>query len=350
VAEQDMKEGRYAQALKGLEAAVIDGDESAVAPLLQVYAMNPEAVPRDETREGGVLQKIVAGPDAPPEAALLLGQMHESGKGFPPVAQKALDYYRQAAKKGSVAAYAEMARCYQKGVGTPADPDQAFDWASRAYAAGEREKSVPIIQELMQSAPDRVAKGVQEMFDRESVAPGGGYAEKRIEGPSIAQLKMNLAKYLDSKGKLGQAARYYAQSGSKDPAIAKRFAELTASHPCETCGGAGKVQDTIACPTCGGKGDLTCGHCDGFGKILVPGAPPCTACGGSGKISQDGRVVTCPTCEGSGKGKDSVTKKDCTFCVRGRIACPDCVRGRLTIMKECPDCRGKGSRALADRD
>jgi DnaJ-class molecular chaperone len=132
-------------------------------------------------------------------------------------------------------------------------------------------------------------------------------------------------------------------------AAAQRHVELTTAHPCEVCGGAGKIQSSTPCPSCGGKGTVMCGVCDGRGYSLVPGTPPCTTCGGSGNMVQDGHRISCSACGGTGKGKGSVIKQSCTQCVSGRAPCRECVGGRITLLKECPECHGVGSRALADR-
>jgi hypothetical protein len=59
--------------------------------------------------------------------------------------------------------------------------------------------------------------------------------------------------------------------------------------------------------------------------------------------------VTCAACGGTGKGKGSVMKKTCTFCVNGRMTCPDCTNGQIFILKECPDCRGAGHWTMAGK-
>lgn len=349
VAQEDLAARRYGEALRWLEASVNDGDASAVAPLLSIYAMDTEAVPRDREREAGLLQRITVGPDAPELSWMLLARLYESGEGLPRSLEKAFTCYLRAGEKQSVSAWVETARCHLRGSGTPVDLDRARDWAIRAYAAGERERSVPMLVELMQRAPDRTASRVQELFANETVAAPAGFEDIRIGGTSVSQLRMQVAKFLEQKGAFGAAARLYAQSGSDNVAAAHRHAELTAVLPCEPCGGEGKIHTSIACPTCGGKGTVTCSGCDGRGYSLIPGTPPCTTCGGSGGIMQESRRVACSVCAGSGKGKGSVIKQPCGQCSHGRASCRECVSGRIKVTKVCVDCRGVGSRALADQ-
>jgi DnaJ-class molecular chaperone len=109
------------------------------------------------------------------------------------------------------------------------------------------------------------------------------------------------------------------------------------------------VQVSVPCPTCGGTGKHICSFCGGTGYILVPGSPPCPTCGGSGTMVQDRKVVVCAACGGTGKGKGSVIKQDCSHCNHGYIKCTDCVDGVIKVTKECPDCHGKGTWSLVDR-
>jgi TPR repeat protein len=349
VAGEELAQGRYAQALRRFEAGVMEGEAEAVPQVLKLYAMSRTDVPRDAAREAGVLERILTAPDAPPNAGMLLARLYESGEGVPLSAGKAFACYLRAAEKGHVPAWPEVARCNLRGAGTAADAAKALEWAGRAFAAGEREKSVPILIELMERQPERATEAVQEMIEQENVSAGHGYRETRVEVPGESRLRMLLATRLEQLGKLGQAARIYASVGKADPAAAQRHAELTLAHPCETCGGAGKIQVEVPCPTCGGKGGLPCSQCGGRGYSLAPGPPPCTTCAGSGGVMQDGRAVKCSACGGSGRGRDSVTKKACPACTRGQMPCPDCTGGKLKIPKECPECHGAGHWTMADR-
>lgn len=349
VIEEDLAKGRNAQALRWLEAAVMAGETEGVTKLLALYAMSREAVPRDLAREAGVLQRILVAPDAPPLASMLLARLYEEGGGVAASPENAFACYRRAAEKQHVPAWAEVARRYLQGDGVPQDLDQARDWACRAFSAGDQAGAIPVLLELMRSAPDRAANAVLELFEHEQVAAPAGFQDTRLRGSSMAELQMLVARYLDQKGRFGQAAQLYAKSGSHDPGAMKRHAELTAVRPCETCSGAGKIRTTAPCPTCGGKGTVLCPVCDGRGFSFVPGSPPCSTCSGSGQIQQDGRNFACPTCGGTGKGKSSVIKQPCPSCSQGRTACRECTGGRIVSMKECPDCRGHGSRALADQ-
>lgn len=347
LASEDLAQGRDAQALRRLEAAVMDGEAEAVPEVLKLYERRE--VPRDPARETGVLQRIVTAPDAPPNAEALLARHYESGLGVAPSAEKAFACYSRAAAKGYEPAWPEVARCDLRGMGTAEDPDGALDWAGRAFASGEREKSLPILIELLERQPERATGAVQAMFDREEVVVGHGYRETREEMLNLDRLRGLLARRLDEQGRFGPAARFYAAAAKNDPAVARRYGELTTGHPCETCGGVGKIQVAVPCPTCGGTGETPCSHCEGRGYVFVPGAPPCTVCGGSGSVLQDGRRVKCAACDGLGRGHDSVTKKDCSFCAHGRVPCPDCTGGKRQITKECPDCHGAGHWTLADR-
>jgi TPR repeat protein len=348
ISREDSAQGRFASALRWLEARIGDGESDATGPLLAIYAMDETTAPRDLAAEFGVLQKIVTAPDAPPLAWLLLGRLYEDGTAGEQSSPKALACYRRAAELQSEPAWLEVARCCLRGVGTPIDLDASRAWAGKAFAAGEWEKSVPMLTELMRRAPERTAPALQELFEHEQTAAPAGFSDGRTTAGGVAQLQMRLARYLDQKGMFGAAAKFYARSGSRDPGVLHRYAELTASHPCETCHGHGEIRLFKPCATCGGRGTVLCNLCDGRGYTLVPGAPPCAVCGGTGGMVQDGRAVVCAACSGTGKGKSSVTKRDCTHCAHGRVPCSDCENGQITVTKECPACHGRGSRSLAD--
>ncbi|MEO6003646.1 MAG: hypothetical protein ABIZ04_05880 [Opitutus sp.] len=348
VAQEDVGAGRLSEALRWLEASVTDGDRSAVPEILKLYAKERDVLPRDIAHEAGVLIRITNAPDAPPLSWMLLARLYEAGEGVPASPEKAFRCYRRAADGKYVPAWPDTARCYLRGVGTALDFDQARDWAIRAFEAGAREESIPLLLELMQRAPDRAAAAVQELIEHEQVAAPAGFQDTRIGGPSMATLRMTLAKYLDQKGSFGAAARLYAQTGAHDAAAAHRHVQLTTVRVCSVCGGGGKVQSSVECPTCGGKGTVMCGSCDGRGYNFVPGTPPCATCSGAGSVIQDGFRALCSACGGTGKGKGSVIKQSCTQCSAGRATCRECVGGRIILSKECPECHGVGSRALAD--
>ena len=348
VASEDVAQGRYREGLRWLEARLEDGETAAIPELLRLYSLDPDTLPRDLEREAGYLQRITVAPDAPPLALMLLARLYETGGGTAVSPEKALACYLRAAALRHVPAWVEAARCHLRGLGTAVDLDEARKWAVKAYAAGEREKSAPLLFELMQRAPDRTAAAVLELLEHEQIAAPAGFEDVRQKGTSVSTLRMQVAKYLDQRGSFGAAAKLYAQSGGHDAAAEHRHAELTAVHPCEVCGGTGKVQSSVPCPTCDGKGTVLCALCDGRGYNFVPGSPPCTTCGGSGATVQDGHAVACAACGGTGKGKGSVIKQACTQCVAGRVVCRDCVGGRIKRVKECPECHGVGSRSLAD--
>ncbi|HYP17934.1 MAG TPA: hypothetical protein VEQ65_12050, partial [Opitutus sp.] len=262
--------------------------------------------------------------------------------------KKAFGCYQRAAEQQHPLAWVELARCHLEGDGTSVNLDAARDCATKAFSAGERERAVPCLIELMKRAPERSADAIQTVLEMESVASPAGFNDVRTYGPGVAQLQTMLARYYDQRGLFGRAARLYTQSGSQDPDVLSRHAELTAVRACETCAGAGKTQSSVACPTCSGKGSVQCGECDGRGKLLIPGSPACSTCGGSGGMVQDGRAIACGTCNGTGKGKGSVIKQSCAACVAGRVPCRACTGGRILITKDCALCRGSGSRALAE--
>lgn len=347
VSLEDVARGKYREGLRWMEARVDDGETAATTELLKLYALDTDTLPRDRDREAGYLQRITLAPDAPPLALMLLARLYEAGGGAAS-SEKAFVCYSRAAALKHLPAWAEVARCHLRGMGTATNFDEARDWAVKAYAAGEREKSVPILFELMRQAPDRAAAAVLELLEHEQTVAPAGFEDVRQTGTSVSALRMQVARYLDQRGSFGAAARLYAQSGGHDVAAQRRHAELTTVHPCEVCGGAGKVQSSVPCPTCEGKGTVLCGVCDGRGYSFIPGSPPCATCGGSGATVQDGRAVACATCGGTGKGKGSVIKQTCPQCIAGRAICRDCVGGRIKRVKECPECHGAGSRSLAD--
>ncbi|HYD83330.1 MAG TPA: hypothetical protein VEA63_04745, partial [Opitutus sp.] len=124
VSEEDFAKGKHDAALPWLEARASDGETEAVAPLLVIYAMTADAVPRDAAREAATLQKIAVGPDAPAEALVLLARLYESGR-IERSAEKAFVCYQRAAEKGHIAAAIEAAERQLRGVGTTVDLDAA---------------------------------------------------------------------------------------------------------------------------------------------------------------------------------------------------------------------------------
>jgi TPR repeat protein len=349
VVKDDFEKGRYGSALRWLEGAVAAGDLDGVPKLLELYGMSREAVPREPAREAEMLQRIIVAPDAPPLATQLLARKYESGGGVPASATKAFELYHRAAQSGYAPAFADLARCYRKGLGVTQNPDEARVWAVRAFSSGEVDAGLPLLIDLMDSTPDRTATAVQEMFEQIQTSAPAGFADKRVTGPGVAKLQLMVARYFDHAGDFSKAARLYGQVSGGDGAAAHRHTELVTAHPCETCGGVGKIKTFVPCPTCGGKGTVVCHVCDGRGYKLVPGTPPCTTCGGSGAVVQNGHTVSCSACGGTGKGKGSVIKENCTACSNGREPCRDCTGGQIPSMKECPDCHGTGARALADQ-
>jgi TPR repeat protein len=348
VAQEEYRQRRFVPAERWLEAAAADGDAAALPLLLELYQKHGDVTEADAGRKIEVLNQVVDAGDPPADAWILLGRLYEQ-RDPPGSAAKAAACYAKAAGKGSAKANLEMARCAMLGIGAPANLERATDAAAAAFKAGEREGAARWLIEGLRQAPDRTAGAVQRLFGDESIVGGGGYMESHVvDGPLVSQLKAQLARYLDQMGQYGQAARFYAATG--DAAAKHRHAELTAVHACATCGGAGKVKESVPCPTCGGKGKQICSFCGGSGFIYAPGTPPCSACGGTGTMMQDRKVVACSTCGGTGKGKGSSIKQDCTHCEHGYIRCAECTNGVIWVTKECPDCHGQGSWSLANRE
>lgn len=348
VAEQDLAQKRFAAARRWLEQALTEGEASVVGPLVDLYAKLPLADAEDARRRAAMLERVTDGPEPPAAAWLALGLLYE--RGDPPGSSpaKAFASYQRAAQAGMPAAELEVARCAMTGFGCVRDPELACAAAGRALRAGLREPAAALLNELMAAVPAAVASAVQRVFEQETVNTGGGYMESRmIDGPMVSALKGKLARYFDQLGQFGKAAKLYAAAG--DAQAATRRAELTTVRSCQACGGKGEVQVAAPCPTCGGKGQQLCSFCGGSGSILAPGAPPCVTCGGSGAIAQERRVIACGACAGTGKGKGSVTKRDCADCEGGQIRCSACVNGSIKAPKECPECRGRGAWSLAER-
>ena len=349
VAAQDLQAGRVGQALRWYEAGAMEGAADSVSPVLALYARPANEVPRDPKRQMDVLQRVLTGRDPPPEAWRMLGELYETGQGIARVPAQAFACYSKAAEKGLVAAWPDVARCWQHGIGTPANLDHALDWACRAFEAGEEERALPIILQIVQRDSERAASRVATMLSREGVATRGGYHEKRLLAADLKALRLKLARHFDEKGNYARAANLYVGGSQGDAAVEKRLSELHESHPCDTCSGSGKIRTAAPCSACGGKGTLVCHRCDGRAFSFEPGSPPCTSCSGSGSVVQDGRPVSCATCGGTGKGKGSVIKKECTECSRGRMKCTECADGQIPLIKECPECRGAGTWTLATR-
>lgn len=346
VAGEDLRARRFDQAGRWLEPAVLEGDPTAVPLLLDLYQQAGAPTVEDVSRQIGVLQHVVAKPDAPAEAYMMLARLYERSDPGPGGARKAFGAYGEAAAKGSAEGQLAVARGALKGVGTPVNLDVAREAAAAAFARGQVEAAAPLLGELLRLSPERTAATLAQLLDPQMTA-AAPYTEKREEGPGVAQLKGQLARHLDSVGQYGQAARYYA--GARDPVGARRHAELTKVRPCPTCVGKGRVPDSAACPTCGGKGHQNCTYCGGEGTIQTAGTPPCTTCGGAGTLIEERRRVTCGSCGGTGKGKGSVIKQDCAHCEGGHIRCPACTDGRVQLTKECTECGGKGAWSFATK-
>ena len=62
------------------------------------------------------------------------GEYSSGGFGYDPV--KSFEYFLQAAQSGHLKAMHSVARCFEDGEGTAADPDKALEWAQRGAALG----------------------------------------------------------------------------------------------------------------------------------------------------------------------------------------------------------------------
>lgn len=119
--------------------------------------------------------------------------------------------------------------------------------------------------------------------------------------------------------------------------------DSTGKVDCGTCGGSGRVREE--CPNCRGMGKAqktrlrNCGHCHGTGesdiKAIGGGFKSCSYCRGTGQV-EERYYDTCPTCGGSGKGRE-VT---CSHCHgKGEVTCSRC---HGTGHAVCSNCEGSG--------
>lgn len=95
---------------------------------------------------------------------------------------------------------------------------------------------------------------------------------------------------------------------------------------CKTCFGKGEE----ACTTCLGGGAQPCFYCKGLEKVH------CIKCSGEGRITAGGvggHSTRCDACNGSGRFP-------CTHCQGGRLTCPQCQGGGKGV---CHVCQGKGT-------
>jgi hypothetical protein len=346
LAAEDIRQQRYGQARRWLEVAAADGDGQAVPALLELYANH--AQPSEDPRNRiAVLERIVAGDNAPPEALLAVARLYEQ---VDPAgsAAKALACYRRAAAKGDATGSLEVARCALKGLGMKPSAGEARIAAAEAFERGQREPAAAILSDVMRRAPEGNARAIAALFAKQSLATKSPFLNSDIvDGPGVRALRAELARYFDRLGDFGRAAQFYG--GAQDAAAERRRAELTTAHPCETCGGSGKVSESVDCPACGGTGKHLCSYCGGTGTIYVPGTPPCPTCGGSGTMVQDRKVVSCSVCGGTGKGSGTVIPQACTHCEHGYVRCTECTNGKIRLTKDCPDCHGRGSWTLVER-
>ena len=346
LAQEDVRQRRYAQAERWLEAAATDGDPQAVAQLVDLYANKPAELGIEPRQRVTVLERVVTAPEAPAEALVALGRLYEQ---YDPrgSAAKAVACYRRAAKR-SAAANLELARCALAGIGMQPSAGEARIAACDAFKAGETEAAAAVLSEVMRRAPEGNARAIAALFGIDSQTTKSPFLNTDVViGPGCRALRAQLARYFDQMGDFARAAQLY--TGATDSAAEHRRAELTRAHACDTCGGTGKVSEWADCPTCGGTGKQICSYCGGTGVVYVPGTPPCATCGGSGTIVQDRKVVSCGACGGTGHGKASVIPQPCTHCDHGYIRCRDCTNGHIRVTKECPDCHGRGAWTLVER-
>lgn len=72
-----------------------------------------------------------------PEAGLLIGMMHEDGRGVAQSVSQASHWYRQAARNGNAWAASKLGTLYQEGKGVEKDDAEAVAWFRQAAAMGE---------------------------------------------------------------------------------------------------------------------------------------------------------------------------------------------------------------------
>ncbi len=65
-----------------------------------------------------------------------LGELHETGRGVPVDAGRAVAYYREAADAGFAPAQFNLGRMYAAGTGVARDPGEARKWLREALKAG----------------------------------------------------------------------------------------------------------------------------------------------------------------------------------------------------------------------
>lgn len=92
---------------------------------------------------------------------------------------------------------------------------------------------------------------------------------------------------------------------------------------CEECGGSGSED----CSECDSKGYINCDFCEGEGTYK------CNVCDGEGSLEEDGELVKCSACAGTG----DVECDDCDG--EGVLTCQNC-NGNGTL--DCGYCGGNG--------
>jgi TPR repeat protein len=159
-----------------------------------------------------------------PACTYLLGQMYEQGKGVKkPDAAKALSLYEEAAKAKVPEAMSAVARCFENGLGAPANPEKGFFYWQMAAEAGDppalgrmalaeiKGHGRPVNLEAGRSWAEKAAK-VQD--------PLGLYLLSRLLEGGIAGVTANLRKAVElcsqaatlgNTDAMHQMGHYYAQ-------------------------------------------------------------------------------------------------------------------------------------------
>ncbi len=122
------------------------------------------------------------------------------------------------------------------------------------------------------------------------------------------------------------------------PASAPKLPARIGLEPCVTCKAKGEV--TVSCSACGGGGSMPCIVCKGNGGHA------CGVCGATGRRRLEQGEVPCEACGARGA-------YGCGWCGGKKQANCMLCRGKKTIVKACPECRGlevsRGARPAGER-
>ena len=125
-------EARVHSVCKRLEEICDEDEAPAEALCLLAYAytrglVTGKASPADTAR----LYLDAVKQHQSPHAAYELAMLYEKGDGVPQRRKEAFRYFLLAAESGCAPAFAELARCYEQGIGTKRDATKATNWRSK---------------------------------------------------------------------------------------------------------------------------------------------------------------------------------------------------------------------------